>query len=160
MKKGEEWYNNDIGKRFNEDYPRTFSLCDMDGITRCGYEEPVSGKYENRLIIYESKHIGEKAKTDKSVQVTKKTEISQPQFDTLCLLKSVINWSKLDNKSGVYAIIHDNKVRNLKLYDIDKNWNNDKGQWDRKCNLTKEITMDEFYNLVSVAKLRSDINAK
>ena len=158
MKKGEEWYNNDIGKRFNKDYPRTFSLCDMDGITRCGYKDSTSNKHEDRLIIYESKHIGEKAKTNEFVQVTKKTEISQPQFDTLCLLKSIIDWSKLDNKSGVYAIIHDNKVKNLKLYDIDKNWN--KGQWDRKCDLTKEITMDEFYNLVSAAKLRDKINAK
>jgi len=96
------WHNNRISKKINEDYPKDFSLCDIDGIVRCHYED------KTRFIIYESKNENEKP-------------MGKAQLLSLKTLEENINWSNFDKFSGVYV---------LKIIDLENMiiWYNLKGE--------------------------------
>lgn len=78
------WQNNILNKRINEELPKDFSICDLDGCTRCFYNGGV------RLIIYECKRIRE--------------SLSDTQLTTLRMLRDSIDWNYFDKESGVYII--------------------------------------------------------
>jgi len=78
-----EWYNNEIGKKLNEEYPHDFSLCDIDGLARFSY-------WNKRVIIYESKH--------------KNETMRYSQKESLRILDNAIDWSKFDDMSGLYIL--------------------------------------------------------
>lgn len=82
MKTG--WCNNLLNKRINEELPKDFSLCDLDGCVHCFYPGGI------RFIIYECKRKNEK--------------LSLSQLRALKLLKDSIDWTKFDNYSGVFII--------------------------------------------------------
>jgi hypothetical protein len=90
------WHNNRISKKLNEEYNKTFSLCDIDGMIRTHYYD--KGCLKTRFIIYESKNEMEK-------------KMGGSQLKSLSLLESSIDWSKFDCFSGLYI---------LKILDIDK----------------------------------------
>lgn len=115
------WHNNRISKKLNEDYPRSFSICDIDGLVRCNYKE--NGAWITRFIIYESKNDNEKPMND-------------AQKKSLELLDFSINWKQFDKYSGLYV---------LKIIDINQKiiWYNIKGE------NKYETTFDELYNIFS-----------
>jgi len=114
------WHNNRISKKLNEEYPRYFSICDIDGAVRCNY----FNQEKCRFIIYESKNENE--------------TLSPTQLETLKLLNENINWNSncFDNSSGVYII---------KIIDIDKylEW------YDLNDNLIKTTTFKQLYKIFS-----------
>jgi hypothetical protein len=79
-----KWCNNPFNARINKEFPKKFSLCDLDGVIRFQY------KGGTRLIIYEVKRSLEYLKEQQEI--------------TLWLLKESIDWSKYDNQSGVFVI--------------------------------------------------------
>ncbi len=114
------WHNNRISKKLNEEYPRHFSICDIDGAVRCNY----FNKKKCRFIIYESKNINE--------------TLSKTQLQTLKLLNENINWKStcFDSSSGVYII---------KIIDIDKHL-----EWyDLNENLIKKTTFKQLFQIFS-----------
>lgn len=116
-----EWYNNRIGKELNQNYPKDFSLCDVDGIVRCHYS--INEDLFTRLIIYESKNNQEK-------------KMGKSQLMSLRKLQEAINWSMFDSMSGVYV---------LQIIDIDENirWYSLDGV------LIRKTTMSELYKIFS-----------
>lgn len=124
------WQNNIISKRLNEDFPHDFSICDIDGVCRCGYKDK-NGKQKIRLIIYECKYENEKE--------------SKTQMDTLNFLKEFIDWSKFDSKSGVCLLrVMDENADNLKIYSFKRNGI----KYEKK--FLRDLTIKDFYNLISV----------
>ena len=99
------WHNNIFNKRIWEEFPREFSLEDIDGVIRFHYL--IDGNLKTRFILYEIKKVNEK--------------IELPQLKTLFLLKKSINWEKFDEKSGIFIIKaldeFFNQSKILKLYD-------------------------------------------
>lgn len=89
------WHNNRISYKLNKEYPKNFSICDIDGAVRFEYYKN-NIKYK-RLIIYESKNQFEK-------------KMGKSQLETLKLIKNSINWDLFDLYSGVFV---------LKIIDID-----------------------------------------
>lgn len=79
------WQNNNFNKRVFEEFPREFSLEDVDGVITFYYEGKV------RLIIYEIKSVNER-------------NPGMPQLLMLNLLRQSIDWRKFDDKSGVFII--------------------------------------------------------
>ena len=120
----EYWQNNLIGKTLNEDYPRKFSLCDIDGLIRMGYY--LNKVNYQRLIIYESKFENERP-------------MKKPQLDSLKMLYNSIDWSKFDKYSGLFVLkvsTDEGKISNIKWYDLNYKF-------------IRNTSMDEFYNLIS-----------
>lgn len=113
------WQNNRISKKLNEEYPRDFSICDIDGAVRCFYGGDV---FKIRFIIYESKNDYEK--------------ITETQLKTLKLLSDSINWKIFDDYSGVVI---------LKIIDIDDRivWE------DLNGNIIRTTNFKELYNIFS-----------
>jgi len=134
------WCNNAISKKLNEEYPHDFSICDIDGVCRTYYQKQIKPYplspiiYKSRLVIYESKHEGEK--------------ISNTQLDTLDILQQNMKWENFDDKSGVFIIKHDDELNELKIYTISNISKNIKTEY--KLNFIKKLSFDEFYNWISV----------
>lgn len=116
-----EWYNNRIGKKLHEEYPHDFSICDIDGLVRLSY-------WSTRLIVYESKNDNEK-------------NMGYPQRTSLKLLESVIDWSRLDQMSGVFV---------LRIVDID----NEIVWTDLDGHEVRRTTFDELYNIFSAKDVK------
>ena len=115
------WHNNRISEKLNLEYPKDFSICDIDGLVKCFYTE--NNKIKVRFIIYESKNIHEKA-------------MGKAQLTSLKILNDSIDWSKFDEFSGVYV---------LKIIDIDNKiiWYSLDGE------IKRETTFSELYNIFS-----------
>jgi hypothetical protein len=97
------WHNNRISKKLNEEYDKTFSLCDVDGMIRTHYYD--KGCLKTRFIIYESKNDMEK-------------KMGSSQLKSLSLLESSIDWNKFDSFSGLFILKIldlDNKIEWYKL---------------------------------------------
>jgi hypothetical protein len=121
------WHNNIISKKLNEEYPRDFSIHDIDGVCRCNYTDD-EGESKIRLIIYESKY--------------EKEKIGKEQLQTLRLINESMNWDEFDDKSGVFIIrVPDDNVGYMKIYSI---YNE----------LLYEYTMDEFHDFISVDEFK------
>jgi len=133
-----EWYNNEIGKRLHEEYAHDFSVCDIDGVCRCFYK--IKGEWHTRLIIYESKYDGE--------------HISDTQLGSLFDLDNAIDWSRFDNYSGTYIIIHNQELTKLKVNKIENISNTLKPDFSLKY--VNTINMDIFYNWVSAKDVRDE----
>lgn len=116
-----EWYNNRIGKKLYEEFPRDFSVCDIDGLVRFEYYK--NNSHHTRLIIYESKNEEEKA-------------MKPSQYKSLKLIADAIDWSNFDEFSGLFV---------LKIRDIERSiyWYT----MDRK--FVRETTFQELYNIFS-----------
>ncbi len=97
------WHNNRISQKLEEEFPRDFSICDIDGTVRYEYEE--GNKLKCRLIIYESKNQFEK--------------ISKSQIKTLKKINNNIKWSSFDETSGIYIIKIIDIDNCLEWYDLD-----------------------------------------
>jgi len=111
----EYWQNNLFNKRINEEFPKKFSLCDLDGIITFFYEDKV------RLIIYETKRNYE--------------DCSKTQLTTLNLLRESIDWNKFDEWSGVFLIKGMNDNFNIsEIYKIE----------DKRLKFIKEVTFDYY----------------
>lgn len=113
------WCNNAIGAKLNKDYPRDFSLCDIDGLVRKEYVS--SSKHYTRMIIYESKHENEK--------------IGTSQLKSLTTLSASIRWENFDNYSGVFILRHDEELNDVIVYKIHEN------DWQRRG----EISFETLY---------------
>lgn len=133
-----DWHNNLISKKLDEEYPHDFSICDIDGACRVFYKH--EGNYKSRLVIYESKHLNE--------------PIHQTQLQTLFEISDNMNWENFDKQSGVFVIRHDNNVWNLKVHKIKKAVGYGRPLFE--CQLIKEMTFDNFYNWISAADKRID----
>lgn len=83
------WHNNRISKKLNEEYDKTFSLCDIDGMIRTHYYD--KGSLKTRFIIYESKNDMEK-------------KMGSSQLKSLRLLESSVNWDSFDSFSGLFIL--------------------------------------------------------
>lgn len=97
------WHNNRISKKLNEEYDKTFSLCDIDGMIRTHYYDKSCLK--TRFIIYESKNDLEK-------------KMGSSQLKSLRLLESSVNWNSFDSFSGLFIlkiIDIENKIEWYKL---------------------------------------------
>ena len=109
IEKNEGWQNNYFNERIYKEFPRKFSIEDIDGIIRFEYVE--NDVWKTRLIIIEIKRFDEK-------------EIGQAQLKTLSTLYKAIDWNKFDDKSGVFLIkaIDDNTWGKTEITQIfDKN---------------------------------------
>lgn len=133
-----DWHNNLISKRLDEEYPHDFSICDIDGVTRVFYK--AKNGYKNRLIIYESKHKNEPA--------------SQQQLETLFLLNDIIDWSKLDSRSGLYLITHDESATHLEKCKITRTFDKGSNKYRYGYDTVDHTTIDNFYKLVSAQDKR------
>ncbi len=100
----DDWHNNKISKKLDEEYPHDFSICDIDGACRVFYKH--EGKSKSRLVIYESKYLNE--------------PIHQTQLQTLFEISNSMKWENFDKQSGVFVIRHDSNVWNLKVHKIKK----------------------------------------
>ena len=118
-----DWCNNRISKNLYEDYPKDFSLCDIDGAVKCFYKDQETGKTVIRFIIYESKNEHER-------------EMGKSQLSTLKIIDDAINWKQFDKYSGLYV---------LKIKDIDNEiiWENLQSKEIRRT------TFEELYNIFS-----------
>ena len=121
-----EWYNNRIGKKLYEEFPRDFSVCDVDGLVRFEYYK--NNSHYTRLIIYESKNEDERP-------------MKSAQYKSLKMIDEAINWHMFDYLSGLFV---------LKIRDIDKSifWYT----MDRE--LVRETTFQELYNIFSGKDIR------
>lgn len=115
------WHNNRISEKLNKEYSRDFSICDIDGVVRCHYK--VNGKTKTRLIIYESKNKNEK-------------KMGKSQLLSLNHLNDSIDWPKFDNYSGLFVIVINDLIKDLRWYDL-------------KGNLKLITNFDELYNIFS-----------
>jgi len=102
----ETWHNNRISRKLNEEYPRDFSICDIDGVIRTHYVD-TNEELRTRLIIYESKNDNEQ-------------KMRAPQIKTLRLLEQSINWDNFDNYSGVFVIKIMDIEAHLKWYSLNR----------------------------------------
>jgi len=116
-----EWYNNRISKKLNTEYPKDFSICDIDGAVRFGYYK--EGIKKTRFIIYESKNENEK-------------KMGTSQLETLRTLKNAIDWTRFDEYSGVFVL-------HIKDLENDIIW------YDLEGNKIRTVTFKELYNLFS-----------
>ena len=132
-----DWHNNKISKRLDEEYPHDFSICDIDGACRVFYKE--NNFYKNRLVIYESKELSE--------------IITQTQLNTLFVLDHNIKWENFDEFSGLFIIRHDINIWNLKVMKIIEIVGYGRPLFD--CQIVKEITLDDFYNWISATNKRN-----
>tara|TARA_Y100001938_G_C7809057_1_gene290948 strand:+ start:71 stop:454 length:384 start_codon:yes stop_codon:yes gene_type:complete len=123
------WHNNRISKKLNEDFPKDFSLCDIDGAIRCHYKK--NNEFKTRFIVYESKN-----KTEK--------KMGSSQKQTLKTINEAIDWNKFDEFSGLFI---------LKIIDLENiiHWYNIKGE------LIRTTTFTELYNIFS-CKENTNIN--
>jgi hypothetical protein len=115
------WHNNRISKKLNEDFPKDFSICDIDGVVRTEYN--INGEWKKRFIIYESKNEYEKI-------------MGESQRKSLKLLNDSIDWSKFDEYSGLYV---------LKIIDLE----NEILWYDINQNLIRKTNFTELYNIFS-----------
>jgi|TARA_R100001132_G_C3241178_1_gene71862 uncharacterized protein (DUF2344 family) len=114
------WHNNRISEKLNKEFPKDFSICDIDGAIRKHYME--NNKLNTRFIIYESKN--------------KYENLSSAQLKTLKLINDSINWKNFDNYSGLFII---------KIIDLE-----DKLEWYNLQNeLIRSTTFEELYNIFS-----------
>lgn len=116
-----EWYNNRISKKLNIEYPRDFSICDIDGVVRFGYYK--DRVQNNRFIIYESKNEIEKS-------------MGKSQLTSLKMLSDAIDWTKFDEYSGVFV---------FKIIDLE----NEILWYDLQGNKIRTVTFKELYNIFS-----------
>jgi hypothetical protein len=116
-----EWYNNRISKKLNIEYPRDFSICDIDGAVRFGYYK--DRVHNNRFIIYESKNELEKP-------------MGKSQLTSLKMLSDAIDWTKFDEYSGVFV---------FKIIDLE----NEILWYDLQGNKIRTVTFKELYNIFS-----------
>ena len=100
-----DWCNNDIGAKLNKEYPRDFSLCDIDGVVRTEYVS--ASCWHTRFIIYESKHPNE--------------HLGESQLRTLTTLSASMNWKQFDDFSGIYLIKHDMELLKVRIYRVNNN---------------------------------------
>ena len=119
------WCNNRISEKLNQDYPRDFSLSDIDGCIRCHYKT-INGEIQTRLIIYESKNEKEK-------------EMGGAQYKTLSILNNSIKWENFDKYSGLFIIKIVDINNRLEWYDIDKE-------------VIRITTFDQLYRIFSCKK--------
>lgn len=118
------WHNNRISEKLNTNFPKDFSICDIDGAVRCEYN--LDGIWKKRFIIYESKNENEK-------------KMGDSQKKTLKLINDSIDWSKFDSYSGLYI---------LKILNIE-----DKILWfNINQELVRTTNFKELYNIFSCKK--------
>lgn len=99
------WCNNIISKALNEQCPKDFSTCDIDGVVREEYES--GSLHHTRLVIYESKNGNE--------------ILGIQQCRTLTTLSASINWSQFDDRSGIFVIRVDNpELTDMRLYQLNE----------------------------------------
>tara|TARA_Y100001963_G_C6644396_1_gene382588 strand:- start:107 stop:514 length:408 start_codon:yes stop_codon:yes gene_type:complete len=126
------WHNNRISKILNEKFPKTFSLCDIDGVIRCHYD--IDGVKQIRFIIYESKNENEK-------------EMGKAQYLSLKMLEKAINWNKFDYESGLYIIKIIDEERELEWYKLEEY---------PRMRLIKTTTIEDIYKIFSCDEYKSD----
>jgi hypothetical protein len=114
------WQNNRISEKLYNEYPRDFSICDIDGAVRCHYSDNGT---QTRFILYESKNEGEKP-------------MGKSQYLTLKFLRDSIDWHRFDRYSGLFV---------LKIIDLDNDiiWYNLEGDIIRRTNF------DNLYRIFS-----------
>lgn len=96
-----KWRNNIISARMNDEFPRSFSICDVDGAVHVFY----SGN-KKRIIIYESKF--------------KNEELTDSQTRMLYMLEEYFDFSKCDRYSGVYIFVGENaNFDEISIYKIE-----------------------------------------
>jgi len=147
------WQNNLLNKIFWDEFPRSFTLEDIDGITHC-YISPEKKEEKIKIVIYDTKNASEK--------------IGGQQLRLLYILKMILhlltkvyNVKEFDEKSAVYIIrfpeleqggyLH--KQSKLGLSDIVK----DKKEkemfpFDPKAYSTislETVTVNDFYNIIT-----------
>ena len=96
----DEWYNNAISKKLHEEYPKDFSICDVDGLVRFSY-------WRTRLIVYESKWENEK-------------KMGDPQKKSLITLDDAIDWSKFDSMSGCFVLQIVDLENEIRWFNMDR----------------------------------------
>ncbi len=125
--------NNNLNTRLNKEYSHDFSICDIDGVSRCFYKK--DNKWINRLVFFEAKRSYEKW--------------SKTQISTLKIINKAIDWSKFDDKSGMFVLkdTGDNETEydKMGIYKID---NSD------ECEFIKIITIDAFYKWISCKDIK------
>jgi hypothetical protein len=117
-----EFFSCPIAKKLNLEYGKSFSLCDVDMMFRKEYIS--ASKHYTRCVIVESKHDNE--------------PISDAQYKSLAFLHSIIDWSKCDEKSGVFIVRHYNECESVKIYNIAESTTESSGK----------IPFDVFYQWI------------
>lgn len=124
------WHNNRISEKLNKEYPRDFSICDIDGLVRTHYSS--CGKQKTRLILYESKNQSEKIMGDS-------------QRQSLEMIDKSIDWSAFDECSGVYVIKIIDIENSLDVFRVSTR--------EHICN----VSFEELYQIFSAKKSFQDL---